>query len=378
MILMRSNRPDGAVPVSLCIMRHRIFLFACVLSATAFASPTDDLKASALGILKAQSAVDGGAVSDFSVDAEVATLDRLIGNAELNDNGLTIARFYRARAALLVNQVRVSNRQKPDAEAARRSLADFDWVIERNTDLPPVGITVADTAYSAGVVARNYLDAQPLAYAYWEKCAQREHAGCLNIMASARITGEGGVKVDVADALELHRKVYATGTGFNCAGAYSALAAAQIIYFSANMQVTVGELDWMKRADLLLDQLAAERALKNPCNRARFKVTEYLLRLERDEVRRDLLEAALRLAEQPEEKATAGYLLGSVSEAAFRDVAAKGTDKDAVCDMHFAAFWHALIRKDPKRSQDHDQAMSGLGRDHCSFQLALARMKYRR
>src|SRR4029077_11304163 len=111
-------------------------------------------------------------------------------------------------------------------------------------------------------------------------------------------------------------------------------------------------LDWLKRADLLLEEVGAERKWTSPCNRPRFRVAEYLMRLDRGEDRRSLLTGVAETA-QPEEKLMVGYLLGSVSEAAFNEAADKGGDRDAVCEMHFDALWLAEIKKDAERAQAH-------------------------
>ena len=153
--------------------------------------------------------------------------------------------------------------------------------------------------------------------------------------------------IDLPGALELHKQVYDTGTAYTCAGAYSALATAQILYFSGARDLTVGELDWLKRADLLLEEVGAERKWKSPCNRPRFKVADYLMRLDRGEDQRSVLAGVAETAEEPEEKVTVGYLLGAVPEAAFREAAARGGDTECL-RMLFAALWRAEITKTRK------------------------------
>ncbi len=354
------------------------FVLLFFLSGAALAEPGLEVRKSALTIGNAQQAIDGGSLVDPGLEGEIATLTSLLNGTALDDANQTSARYFRGRAAVLINQLRLKNKRPADSGLAQRAIADFDWVAERGVEVRPLRVSAANALYLAGLVSRSFLADAPRAYAYWAKCAQREQAGCLYLMASAKVSGEGGVAVDVPGALKLHKKVYDTGTDFSCAGAFSALATAQIIYFSGAQQLTVGDLDWLKRSDLLLDELAKDRKWTSPCKRPRFMLTEYLIRLDRGEDRRSLLESAAKIAQDPELKATAGFLLGGVSEAAFLEAAAKATDRDGACEMHFEALWHAEIRKDAQRSQNHFRALSGMGPNHCSLELALAKMKYRR
>ena len=362
-------------------MQRAFFLavFLLWLPVTSFAAPADDVRASMYAVARAQEAYDGGSSKDPGLTEEIVKLTRLLNGSELDDNNQATARYYRARAWMLINHLRQRNRQQADAGLARSALADFDWVIARGRDVGPMRVTVANAGYLAGLASQAFLDSPREAYAYWGKCAQRDHAGCMYLIAAAKVTGEGGMAVDLPGALELHKKVYDTGTAFICAGAYSALAAAQIIYFSGATQLTVGDLDWLKRGDLLLEELVKERKWANPCTRARFMMTEYLMRLDRGEDRRGLLESAAKIAEGPEEKATAGFLLGRVSEAEFLDAARKAGDLETACDMHFDAYWHAEIRKEGGRAERHYDALSTLAPPNgCAMERALVKLKYRR
>jgi hypothetical protein len=345
----------------------------------ASAAPVDEVRASMYAVARAQEAYDGGSAKDPGLTDEIVKLTRLLNGSELDEGSQTTARYYRARASMLINHLRQRNRQPADTSLARSTLADFDWVIARGRDIGPMRVTVANAAYLAGLASQAFLGSAPQAYEYWNRCALRDHAGCMYLIAAAKVTGDGGLAVDLPGALELHKKVYDTGTAFICAGAYSALAAAQILYFSGAQQLTVGDLDWIKRGDLLLDELVKERKWANPCTRARFMMTEYLMRLDRGDERRGLLESAVKIAEGPEEKATAGYLLGNVSEADFLAAARKAGDLETACDMHFDAYWHAEIRKDGGRAERHYDALSKLAPPNgCAMERALVKLKYRR
>jgi hypothetical protein len=367
---MRPDRRAGAL-ASLALI-----LVVVSLPATG-ASPTDDLRQSIVDVVRIQDTINKG---NLLVDLApaIAALTRSIESGQLNPVGLSVAHFYRGTAASLSSLVLSKMNRPPDVALARTAKADFDRVIAMGIDVPEVRVTVADAMYVAGVVLRNDLDSVPEAYSYWEKCAERSHAGCMNIMASAALIGEAGVKVDLARSLDLHRKVYETGTSYTCAGAYSALAASWIVYFGDMRGLAVTDLDWLKRAGLLLDEVSKMLGTNNPCDRVRFEISEYLIRSSRGDAERSMLESALKRADTPEEKAVADYLLGSMGEEEFRSAASRTKDKDTACTMHFMAMWNAEIQKRPTVARDHHRFMSRLGRDFCRSELALASMKYKR
>jgi hypothetical protein len=343
--------------------------------AWAAADVASDIRNSANAILRAEKQFDSKDYASINLRAEIDLLTKALDAGVLNPVGRAIAYYWRGNAYMLLNWVRLKTEKPADTTLARNALADFDQVLAHGVDIPDWRVSVADTAYSAGLVARNHLDSAEDAYRYWQRCADQGHAGCLNIMASARLTGAGQVQVDLNQSLELNKRVYDTGTDYQCAGAFSALAIAHILYFGRVDQVTVDALEWMRRAYLLLDELAERRKEKNPCERSRFEVHEYLLRLGRGEERPQLLRTALERAEVNEQKILATYLLGTTNEAAFREAAAKNTDKNVSCDMYFIAFWHADVRKDAARSQEYLRLMSTLGADYCRIELALAGLR---
>jgi hypothetical protein len=236
---------------------------------------------------------------------------------------------------------------------------------------------LSDALYGAGSVARNHLENYSLAYAYWQKCAALEHAGCLNIMASARLTGAGGVKVDVEQSLELNKRVYDTGISYRCAGAYSALVIAYTIHF-AGLKPTVDELAWMKRGSLLLDQLGEEEKIDNPCDRAKFDMAEYLMRLQRGERQPALLRDAVRRSGEADFRPLAQYMLAEGTRESFEAALGKIPLKHVACYVNFLAFWHAELQQDATRSREHFGAMAALGGDHCRVELALIDLKRKR
>ena len=339
----------------------------------ALADVVTELRESAMAIAGAHEASGKDPKADINLDKPIAVLTRLIESGQLNPGGMAIARYWRARAYSTLNFSRQGRGQKADAELARRSLKDFDDVIAARIEIREWGMSIADGIYGAGAVAFNHLDDSALAHQYWQRCAALGHAGCLNIMASARLTGAGGVAVDISQSIALNKMVYDTGTDFRCAGAYSALANAQIIHFAALQGQAVGELEWMSRAYALLDELQKEEKNDNPCDRSFFELTEYLMRLARGERKPELLRAAAGRTAGNDLRPAARHLLGEINRDAFEQSIQDIALKHMQCSAHFIAAWSAALERDMARSARHTEAMKALGR--CDISLALMRLR---
>jgi hypothetical protein len=348
-----------------------LFALLAVLPGLAAADAASDLRDSAVAIIRADQQRRGDRGSAVNLDREVQVLTSLIESGQLNSGGQAIARYWRGRAYTTLNWARMDAGKGADAGWARTSLADFDSVIAFGRDIPEWRIAIPDTLYFAGGVARNHLEDASSAYRYWQKCADLGHAGCLNTMATARLTGAGGTKVDLHEAIELNRRVYDTGTDYRCAGAYSAFEIALILYFSDISPVTVDRYQWLARGYQLLDELGAHEKSDNPCNRAKFEISEYLMRLGQKEERGELLRTAAGRKAENDYAPLAQYLAGAVSAQAFREVVAKTALKHVACEMNFAAAWHADLRRDAALSREYRDALAAFGGDHCAPQIAL-------
>jgi hypothetical protein len=345
--------------------------------ALALAAVVDDLRESVMGILRAQDLLDRERLAEVSLDKELATLTRVVETPGLHPAPVSIARYWRARGTSLLNWVRMKKAEPPERKLAQAGLSDLEHVIAVGIQVPDWNVSISDALYMAGTIARNHLEEYGRAYAYWERCAALKHAGCLNIMATARLTGEGGIGVDLEQSIELNKTVYDTGTDYRCAGAYSALAIANTIHFAGLTPGTVDAFEWLRRASLLLDELAEKDKLPNPCDRPLFDITEYLQRLSRGEKKPELLRSAARRSGANDFKPLAEYLLGDVTRESFQASIARTPLKHNVCDLHFFALWHADIQGDAALSASHLNSLAAMGGDHCRTQLALIKLKKR-
>jgi hypothetical protein len=339
----------------------------CAFATGARADLADDLKKAAEPIKLAKAQWKNGALpADLNLDGEIGALTRLIEDAKLNPAGRTVARYYRGDANLLVNAARANAERPPNVDAAREALADYDDVIKSGKDIADWGVDVSNAAYHAGWIAQRYLNSVPLAYSYWEKCADMGHYGCLMTVAAARVTGEGGVKVDLGQALAMNSQVFNSGTNYGCAGAYAARNNALIIFFTRTGRPAGEALEWLDRSKRLLDALPG-----NSCARSRFDVMEYLVRYAGDDrAKATALKTAMQHAANDEDRAVVRYLAGSIDEKAFRARIALTPSKAGKCDLHFIAMWNAEVNRNVGLSRDHYRAMQAIGAEACGPELA--------
>jgi hypothetical protein len=335
----------------------------CAFTTGAHADLGDDLKKVAESVKRAIAQWTKGALpADTSLDSEIGALTRIIDEGKLNPAGQTVARYYRGDARLLANAARANANRPPDVDAARETLADYDSVIKYGKDIADWEVDVSNAAYHAGWVAQRYLNSVPLAYSYWEKCADMGHYGCLVTVAAARVSGFGGVKVDVDQALAMNSQVFNSGTSYGCAGAYAARNNALIVFFMKTKRPAAEALEWLDRSKRLLDSSA--------CARARFDVIEYLMRYSADDPTRGAqLKLAAQRAENDDDRAIVRYLTFG-DEDAFRARIARNPTKAGQCDLHFIAMWNAEVNRNGGVAQDHYKAMQELGSEACGPELA--------
>ncbi|HUQ26241.1 MAG TPA: hypothetical protein VM140_11255 [Burkholderiales bacterium] len=341
-----------------------LFAVACALAmSSARADLADDLKNAADSVKRVKAQWTQGALpADVNLDPQIAALTKIIDDGKLNEAGRTVALYYRGDANLLVNAARVGANRPVNVDAAREALADYDRVIKQGKDIADWGVDVSNAAYYAGWIAQRYLSSVPLAYSYWEKCADMGHSGCLMTVALARVSGDGGVKVDVDQALALNSQVFNSGTNYGCAGAYAARNNALIIFFTKTKRPAGEALEWLDRSKRLFDS--------NSCARARFDIIEYLMRYSADDPKRGAqLQAAARHAETDDDRAILRYLANG-DEDAFRAQIARNPTKAGKCDLHFIAMWNAEVNRNGGVARDHYKGMQDIGTEACGPELA--------
>ncbi len=276
---------------------------------------------------------------------------RLLGatlNAKKTDaSDAMVAHYYRAVALALINGVRKHEGEAMDVAAARTARADLDRIIKADkvlTYVPEVSRTNAE--YWAGSITRNQLHDEPAAYSYWEKCAANAHAGCINIMAAARITGADGQRVDANQALALHTSVYDTGTNFRCAGAMSAMNIAGINYFMEVRRPGDDEMEWTRKADGLLNKLEEHGSSRNVCDRAGIEVDEFLFQLSQGHRDDNILQDAISRLDDDSgaTKAVIQFISGAIDEAGLNSAVGSEKSPRERCSAYFEGMWYAELR----------------------------------
>jgi hypothetical protein len=258
---------------------------------------------------------------------------------------------------------------------ASESLSDFDSVVADNPHTYIPAVNSSNAEYFAGSVARNQLRSISLAYKYWERCAWQGHAGCLNVLANSRITGDGGQKVDVHEALDLHTMVFNTGIKYRCAGASSAMSIAKIVHFTGMRRVGDDELEWVNKSYNLMDKLEATEANKNVCDRAHAEVEEFLLRLSRGQHKPDILQdAAARLGDEESRTlpAVIQKLSGSTSDDEFEAQVQSAQREQDRCSAYFDAMWYAHLMKQDVSARHYHERMLEIENFHRGLALSYA------
>ena len=307
---------------------------------------------------------------------DVRLLSATLEAKKTDASDAVVARYYRAVALALINSVHEYEGEPMDVAGARMARADLDKIIKADqlfTYVPEVSRTNAE--YWAGSIARNQLHDEPAAYSYWEKCAAKGHAGCINIMAAARITGDGGQRVNANEALTLHTSVYNTGTNFYCAGALSAMNIAAINYFMGVRRPGDDELEWTKKADRLLDTLEASGNSRNVCDRAGIQVDEFLFQLSQGHRDDNLLQDAISRADDDSgtTKPLVQFISGAIDETAFDTAVSAIKSREDRCSAYFDAMWYADLRGEGAMARRFDQRLVGIGKFDCGQEIVFAK-----
>ena len=311
-------------------------------------------------------------IQDLKRDGQI--LASAVRERKLSPDDEAVAHFYKAHAFSLINSIHDHEGEEVEVDLAKESISEFDKVIASNPHTYIPAANASNAEYYAGLVARNHLRSIPLAYKYWEKCAWQGHAGCLNILANARFTGDGGEKMDINEALDLHTMVFNTGVQSRCAAASSALSIAKIVHFTGVHRAGDDELEWVNKSYSMMDKLGMAENNKNVCDRAEAEIEEFLFRLSRGQRKPSILQdAAARVdGDSPTLNAVIQMFSGSASEAQFEaQVQSSQRERDR-CTAYFDAMWYAHLTKRDAIARHYRERMSEIGDFHCGLALAYA------
>ncbi|HET8823580.1 MAG TPA: hypothetical protein VFM77_00515 [Terriglobales bacterium] len=342
---------------------------------TAFDRDVGDLLSTVQDIQKVEHEViyDSGDISRLEQD--IAKLNTVLGNGTLTSQDVTVSYFYRAQALRLLNIVRLQQGDEPDPSTAQGALQDYDKIASEVTNGYLRDVTPGNAGYFAGLVARDQLRNDQRANAYWEKCSSLAHAGCLHMMAVEHITGVGGQKVDLQQALQLNSFAFSIGIRGGCAPPSAARANARINHFLGARRPGDDELLWVKRAYGLLDQLAPMGRMRDVCGRSRVELDEFLYRLERGQGHPELLhDASERVGfDSPATDALIDYFSGQSDDNGFEHSMQSVKPGQAACDTYFDAMWFAQIKQKHAIAEKYFAHLKALNVPSCRQELAYAR-----
>jgi len=355
-------------------MRLAIFLLILTSLCTPLACAQDsvELRKLADGVIRARYEPGPDHKRTITELNELAQqISALIEKGTLTPRENAAAYFYRGTARVQIMNLQYFAEKKIDEPVGRQALSDLDKVIADGIEYPQLGASTSEALYAAGSVA-EMLHSDSRAYSYWEKCATLDHAGCLNIMANARLTGDGHQKVDYHAAIDYHLKVFNTGTRYHCAGAYSAQSIAAIGYFTGTATQQGDELDWIKKALDLADQMKAENKKTAGCELSGMFIDEFLYRLARGDRQDALLDdaSAKPTLDANATNAVIGLLSGRLTPNGFPSAMGLAKTDLAKCSGYFRGFWYAELIKRHDLAQNFYQHILQPG---CGTELLFAR-----
>ena len=349
--------------------------FGAPRSQTAPPIPPGDLPSAVSDVQRLERKTDRTNDDVPELKHDVQIFASVLRTRKLNPDDSVVAHFYKAESLRMINAIHEQEGDPLQPAAATEALADYDLVIAANPNTYVPAVRAQNAEYYAGFVARNQLRFVTQAYKnYWEKCAWQGHAGCLNILANSRLTGDGEQKIDINEALDLHTMVFNSGLRYRCAAAHSAINIAEIIHFTGVRRTGDDELDWLKKSYALMDQLETTDSNKNVCDRSHAEVEEFLFQLSRGKPLPALLQdAAGRLDSQSaSEKSVIQLLSGSIRQAEF-NLAVEGTKSERDrCTAFFDAMWYAYLTKNDALARDYHQRLLELGNFQCGDKLVYA------
>ena len=350
-------------------MRPAVFLLLLMSLSTPFARAQDSVELRKLvdGVTRAR--YDSGtdhahAIAELNELAQQITA--LLEKETLTPQEKAAAYFFRGYARGYITSLQYFDGKKIDDVLARQALSDLDKVIADGIEYPQLGARISEALYAAGSVSAT-VRVYSRAYAYYEKCADLDHAGCLNIMAEARLTGQANQKVDLHAAIDYHLKVFDTGTRYHCAGAYSAQSIAAIVYFTGTAAPQGDELYWISKAEDLAGQLTAEKKAEG-CEISGMLIDEFLYRLARGDKQVALLDdaSARSTIDANATNGVVGLLSGRLTPTGFSSAMGLAKTDLAKCVGYFRTYWYAELIKRHDIAQDYYQAMRrppGCGRE---------------
>ncbi len=354
--------------------RLALLLFSSLLSFSAIsAQDSNELRLVVQDIYRQRQTSPDHERSITELMGDGKILDTLIAKGGLTAQENAAAYYWRASAASRINSLHYFDGKSIDEGLARQALADLDKMIANAIEYPKLNATLSDALYMAGSVAKIQIHNNSLAYTYWEKCAARDHAGCLNIMANTRLTGDGGQRVDIQDAIAYHMKVFNSGIRYHCASVFSARSIAAISYFTGTRTPLGDELVWMEKSRELLDLLSAQEKNEKICGRSNLIIEEFLFNLSHGNRQEKFLDEATAKLESDSAvtQGIIGLLSGKITPLGFASAVNSAKTDPSRCTAYFDALWFEELSKNHDLAREYYQKLKDI--DACSVERVYAK-----
>ena len=258
--------------------------------------------------------------------------------------------YFSAIEAL--NTARKLHGQAIDNAQVRLALAAIDLLPTKY----PNNRTWINLVYDAGRLAMHLVEDPRLAFKYWHICAEKAHAGCMNILANNYFAGGYGLRQDLKESLYWHRKTFETGIRYFCAGVYSAQEIQHMLYLFPELDESQKWQQWQTQISQTYQDLFEREEKKgkqeNWCRRGQSELNQYILTMRQDEPDQNLLKQAhkfLSLSEQAKEYEPAYFVsLSLIGKNNFLDDALASQDRieneESLCDVAFYNILYANVR----------------------------------
>jgi hypothetical protein len=314
-----------------------------------------------------------------SLDKDIEALTTLMEMKDLNPESLVVLRYYRALAYFMRNEFNAAtSKGSYDDGLAQKTLSELAQVIATISGQTLAGDgkswanIKANALFFAGTVAYNQIKDSAGAYRFWSSCAAMDHAGCLNVMAVALTTGDGGLAPDLTEALRMHKRVFETATRYGCAGVFSAYSAAVLVALGGVKNTKDNAEIWITNASYLLNAVQMDKPDEDLCSRADIQFAQYLIGWSHGKKDTALLDAVMATKAATGYAETARYLKGDLDQERLEQ-GLSGSLAETRCNGLFYALWAADIAHDATRAR-HFQSLIASSRDiSCRIDAAYAK-----
>jgi hypothetical protein len=204
-----------------------------------------------------------------AAETSIAVLSSYMNDHQLSVEDSILGRRVRALSLKEINLQRLHSGERVDVTQAEQTLNDIDFIIKNNGS--------KDWLFTAGHISMHLLQHPVLAYQYWEQCASSGHAGCMNIMATHRFTGENGLPIDLQKSVYWHKRVYETGTDYQCAGVFSAHELSKMAFLFPTLDTGDTWENWLQKRNELVDKVELQSENTDHCSMSGYYFNDYVL-----------------------------------------------------------------------------------------------------